>query len=64
MASLNEILDDSHDGEGMTALGRQFGLTPAQTEAAVNALLPAISMGLKQSTATLDGLGQLLGMMG
>jgi hypothetical protein len=64
MASLNEILDDSHDGEGMTALGRQFGLAPPQTEAAVNALLPAISMGLKQSTATLDGLGQLLGMMG
>jgi hypothetical protein len=64
MASLYEILDDAHDGEGMTALGRQFGLTPAQTEAAVNALLPAISMGLKQSTATLDGLGQLLGMMG
>jgi hypothetical protein len=64
MASLYEMLDDAHDGEAMTALGRQFGLTEAQTEAAVNALLPAISMGLKQSTATLDGLGQLLGMMG
>lgn len=64
MASLYEILDDAHDGEGVTALSRQFGLTPAQTEAAVSALLPAISMGLKQSTASLDGLGQLLGMMG
>jgi hypothetical protein len=64
MPSLYEILDDAHDGDGITALGQQFGLTPAQTDAAVNALLPAISMGLKQSTATVDGLGQLLGMMG
>jgi hypothetical protein len=64
MASLYEILDNAHDGEGMTALGRQFGLTPAQTQAAVTALLPAISTGLKQSTATLDGLARLFGMMG
>jgi hypothetical protein len=64
MASLYEILDDAHDGEGMNALGRQFGLSPAQTEAAVTALLPAISTGLKQSTATVDGLARLFGMMG
>jgi hypothetical protein len=64
MAGLYEILDNAHDGEGMTALARQFGLTPAQTEAAVTALLPAISTGLKQSTATVDGLAKLLGMMG
>ena len=64
MASLYKILDDAHDGQGMTALGRQFGLTPAQTEAAVTALLPAISTGLKQSTATVDGLGNLFGVMG
>ena len=64
MASLYEILDDAHDGEGMDALGRQFGLTPAQTEAAVTALLPAISTGLKQSTASVDGLARLFGVMG
>ena len=64
MASLNEILDNAHDGEALEAIGRQFGLTPAQTNAAVNALLPAISMGLKRSTATVDGLGDLLGVMG
>ena len=38
MASLYDILDNAHDGEGMTALGREFGLTP--TRAAVTALLP------------------------
>jgi hypothetical protein len=30
----------------------------------VTALLPAISTGLKQSTATLDGLGNLFSVMG
>jgi hypothetical protein len=64
MASLYEILDNAHEGEGMTALGRQFGLTPAQTQAAVTALLPAISTGLKQSTSTVDGLAKLFGVMG
>ena len=64
MPSLYEILDNAHDGEAMTALGDEFGLTPTQTEAAVTALLPAISTGLKQSTATPDGLGNLFGMMG
>ena len=36
MPSLYEILDNAHDGEGMTTLGREFGLTPTQTQAAVN----------------------------
>jgi hypothetical protein len=64
MPSLYEILNNAHDSEGMTGLGDEFGLTPTQTQAAVTALLPAISMGLKQSTATVDGLGNLFGVMG
>ena len=64
MTSLSEILDDAHGGEVISALGREFGLTPAQTQAAVTALLPAISLGLKQSTATPEGLGNLFGVMG
>src|SRR5262245_29566178 len=64
MPSLYEILSNAHDGEGMTALGAEFGLTPTQTEAAVTSLLPAISMGLKQSTATPPGLGNLFSVMG
>src|SRR5215475_6235985 len=63
MPNLYETLNNAHDGEAMTALGREFGLTPTQTEAAVTALLPAISTGLKQSTATVDGLGNLFGVM-
>jgi hypothetical protein len=64
MANLYELVDEAHDGESLAALGREFQLTPQQTEAAVAALLPAISAGLKQSTATFDGLGNLLAMMG
>jgi hypothetical protein len=64
MATLSEILDDAHDGEAVEVLGREFDLTPKQTEAAVTALLPAISTGLKQSTATVDGLGNLFAVMG
>jgi hypothetical protein len=64
MASPYEILADAQQGEAMAGLGREFGLTPQQTQAAVAALLPAISMGLKQSTATHEGLGDLFGVMG
>ncbi|HUU67769.1 MAG TPA: DUF937 domain-containing protein [Methyloceanibacter sp.] len=63
MPSLYEILADAQQGEAMTSLGNQFGLTPQQTQAAVAALLPAISMGLKQSTATPEGLGNLFALM-
>ena len=63
MPNLYEILADAQQGEAMTALGGEFGLTPQQTEAAVAALLPAVSMGLKQSTATPEGLGNLLALM-
>src|SRR5262245_5337238 len=48
----------------MSELGQQFGLSPQQTQAAVAALLPAISMGLKRATATPEGLGSLLAVMG
>jgi hypothetical protein len=64
MSSLYEIVNNAHDGEGMSELSKEFGLSPTQTEAAVNALLPAISTGLKKSTTTVDGLGNLFGVMG
>lgn len=64
MPSLYDTLNEADDGETMAMLGRQFGLTPAETEAAVIALLPAISTGLKHSTATPEGLGNLFDMMG
>ena len=64
MANLYEILADAQNGEALAELGREYGLTPQQTDAAVAALLPAISMGLKRSTASPEGLGNLLALMG
>jgi hypothetical protein len=64
MNNLYEILAEAEDGEAMAMLGREFGLTPQQTQAAVMALLPAISTGLKQATATPEGLGELFSVMG
>ena len=64
MANLYEILDGAQNGEAIGTLGRELGLTPEQTQSAVTALLPAISAGLKQSTTTVDGLGNLLALLG
>jgi hypothetical protein len=64
MANLYEVLAEAQNGEAMSELGQQFGLSPQQTKAAVAALLPAISMGLKRTTATPEGLGNLLAVMG
>lgn len=64
MANLYEILDNANEGEAIAVLGREFGLTPEQAQSAVTALLPALSAGLKQSTASVDGLGNLFALMG
>jgi hypothetical protein len=64
MANLYQILADAEGGEALANLGRRFDLTPEETDAAVAALLPAISTGLKRSTATPEGLGNLFAVMG
>jgi hypothetical protein len=64
MANLYEVLAEAQNGEAMSEFGQKFGLSPEQTRAAVAALLPAISMGLKRTTATPEGLGNLLAVMG
>ena len=64
MANLYEILADAQNGEAMAEIGRAYGLTQEQTDAAVAALLPAISMGLKRATETPEGLGNLIRLHG
>jgi hypothetical protein len=63
MPNLYDMLAEAQHGEAMSSLGDEFGLTPEQTQAAVTALLPAISLGLKRATATPEGLGNLLALM-
>jgi hypothetical protein len=64
MANLYEILASAQHGDALAELSDQFGLTPQQTKAAVAALLPAISVGLKRATETPEGLGELFSLMG
>lgn len=64
MATLQELVARSQHGEAMDLIARAYDLSPQQTEAAVAALLPAISLGLKRTTATPEGLGDLFEVAG
>ena len=64
MATLQDILARSQNGEALNVIARAYDLTPEQAKAAVAALLPAISIGLKRSTATPAGLGDLFEVAG
>src|SRR5262245_33156820 len=64
MSGLHDLVADAQDGDAIGMLSDEFGLTKRQTQTAVTALLPAISAGLKQATATPEGLGNLFAMMG
>jgi hypothetical protein len=64
MPNLYQVLADAQHGQAIADLGREFGLTPQQTQEAVAALLPAISVGLKRSTSTPEGLANLFALMG
>lgn len=63
MANLYDILANAQHGDAMAEIGRAYGLSPQQTEAAVASLMPAISMGLKRATETPEGLGNLFALM-
>ncbi|MER9959971.1 DUF937 domain-containing protein [Mesorhizobium sp. M0045] len=63
MPSLFDILAQAQNGNGMQALAQQFGLSQQQTQAAVAALLPAFSQGLKRNMADPYGLGSFMTAM-
>lgn len=64
MINLYEIMANAQNGEAIQALARQYRLSPEQANAAVEAVLPAFSMGFKQMAATHQGFADLFGMMG
>lgn len=63
MASLFDIFAQAQNGAGMQALAQQYGLSMRQTQAAVQALLPAFSQGLQRNTADPYGLGAFMTAM-
>ncbi|MCX7324998.1 MAG: DUF937 domain-containing protein [Hyphomicrobiales bacterium] len=63
MMNLFEIMQAAQGGNAINNLSNQFGLSQQQTQSALEALLPAFSMGLKNQTQSPDMFSQLAGMM-
>lgn len=63
MPTLFDMLTQAQNGNGMQALAQQYGLSMQQTQAAVAALLPALSQGLQRNTADPYGLGAFMTAM-
>jgi hypothetical protein len=63
MMNLFEIMQAAQGGRAVDNLSNQFGLSPNQTQSALEALLPAFSMGLQRQTQAPDMFSQLAGMM-
>jgi hypothetical protein len=64
MFNLSEIMQSAQGGNAYNNLANQFGIGPDQAQRAVEALLPAFSMGLQQQTQSADGWQNILGSLG
>ena len=63
MLNLIEILNAAQGGDAVQNLSRQFGLSAAKTQAALEAMMPALSQGLQHNAQSQMGLGDILGHM-
>lgn len=63
MLPLYDMLANAQNGKGMEMLARQFNLTQQQTEAAMEALLPAFSQGLKRNASDPYGVAAFMNAM-
>lgn len=61
--NLYEMMLNAQNGQAMQNIARQYGLSPQQTQAAIDALLPAFSMGLQRQTQDPYAFGNLAQMM-
>ncbi len=63
MLPLFDMLAQAQDGRGIETLARQFNLSQQQAQAAVEALLPAFSQGLKRNASDPYGLSAFMSAM-
>ena len=61
--NLNDIIQSAQGGAGLQNLGSEFGLTQEQTQAAVQAILPALSHGLQRAAQNPGALGGVISEM-
>lgn len=64
MFNLNDIMLAAQRGAGIDNLARYSGLTREQATAAVDALLPAFSLGLKRQTESMEMFSRFAKLMG
>src|SRR5918993_1570081 len=62
--NLFDIMRGAQGGAAIDTMARQFGLTPDQVERAMQALLPAFTLGLQGSAREPDAFARTLGLMG
>lgn len=63
MMNLFEMMQSAQNGQAMQNLARQYGLSMQQTQSALDALLPAFTMGLQRQTQNPYAFGNLAQMM-
>jgi hypothetical protein len=63
MMNLFEMMQAAQNGQAMQNIARQYGLSQQQTQSAIEALLPAFSMGLQRQTQNPYAFGNLAQMM-
>jgi hypothetical protein len=63
MLPLFDMIANAQDGNGIEALSRQFGLSQQQTQAALQALMPAFSQGLKRNASDPYGMADFMNAM-
>ena len=63
MTNLYEMMLAAQNGQAMQNLARQFGLSQQQTQSAIEALLPAFTMGLPRQTRDPYAFGSMAQMM-
>src|SRR5271169_7165539 len=58
--NLSEIMQAAQGGQGVDNIASQFGLSPEQTQAAIQAIIPAFSKGLQGAVQDPTSLGGIL----
>jgi hypothetical protein len=58
--NLNDIMQAAQGGQGINNIAAQFGLTPEQAQAAIQASMPAFSQGLQRLGQDPNALGGVL----
>jgi len=63
MFNLNEIVQSAQGGQAIDNLAQRFGISPEQANAAVQALIPALSAGLAKCATDPGALGSIISAM-